>query len=132
LSRSFEATPSLFKSINIIHNIDAFVNNVYIRSVNIAIMNNIIKKMPIDCPSCGERLSISKMNCHACGTEVSGDYDIPHLMRLAPHEIEFAEAFIVAGGSLKEMARLMGASYPKVRNLLDEIIDKLKCMEDRQ
>jgi hypothetical protein len=107
-----------------------FVNNIYICSVNIVIMDNNIKKMPIDCPSCGQRLSISKMNCHSCGTEVSGDYDIPHLMRLSPHAIEFAEAFILAGGSLKEMARQMGASYPKVRNILDEIIDKLKSMEE--
>jgi hypothetical protein len=94
-------------------------------------MDNIVKKMPIDCPSCGERLSISKMNCHACGTEVSGDFDIPRLMRLSPREVEFAESFILAGGSLKEMANRMGASYPKVRNLLDEIIEKLKNMEER-
>ena len=87
------------------------------------------KKMPLNCPSCGERLGISKMNCHSCGTEVSGDYDIPRLMRLSPREVEFAEAFITSSGSLKEMARLMGASYPTVRNLLDEIIDKLKNME---
>jgi hypothetical protein len=92
-------------------------------------MSNNVKKMPINCPSCGERLSISKMECHSCGTEVSGDYNIPHLLRLSPREMDFAESFILAGGSLKEMARLMGASYPKVRNLLDEIIDKLKNME---
>ena len=87
------------------------------------------KKMPLDCPSCGTRLGISKMHCAGCGTEVSGDYDIPHLMRLSPREVEFIEAFVVSSGSLKEMARRMEVSYPTVRNLLDDIIDKLKTME---
>ncbi len=88
------------------------------------------KKMPLSCPSCQTRLGISKMNCPGCGTEVSGNYDIPRLMRLSPREVEFAEAFILSSGSLKEMARQMKASYPTVRNLLDEIIDKLKNMEE--
>lgn len=87
--------------------------------------------MPLNCPSCQTRLGISKMHCPSCGTEISGDYDIPRLMRLSPREVAFAEAFIVSSGSLKEMARLMEVSYPTVRNLLDEIIDKLKKMEEK-
>ena len=87
------------------------------------------KKMPLDCPSCGTRLGIAKMHCAGCGTEISGEYDIPRLMRLAPCEIAFVEAFVASSGSLKEMARRMEVSYPTVRNLLDEIIDKLKNME---
>jgi hypothetical protein len=69
------------------------------------------------------------MHCPGCGTEVSGDYDIPRLMRLAPREIAFVEAFVASSGSLKEMARRLEVSYPTVRNLLDDIIDKLKKME---
>ena len=34
--------------------------------------------------------------------------------------------FIRASGSLKEMAAILGVSYPTVRNRLDEIIGKLK------
>jgi hypothetical protein len=88
------------------------------------------KKMPLNCPSCSSQLGISKMNCPACGTEVSGNYDIPLLMRLSPREVEFVETFVLASGSLKEMARLMGASYPTVRNLLDEIIDKITKLKN--
>jgi hypothetical protein len=87
------------------------------------------KKMPLDCPSCDTRLRIAKMHCAECGTEVSGDYDIPRLMRLTPREIAFVEAFVASSGSLKAMARRMEVSYPTVRNLLDDIIDKLKNME---
>jgi hypothetical protein len=69
------------------------------------------------------------MHCPGCDTSISGNYDIPRLMRLAPREIEFVEAFVASSGSLKEMARRMEVSYPTVRNLLDDIIDKLKNME---
>lgn len=89
------------------------------------------KKMPLDCPSCRTRLRISKMHCPGCDTEVSGDYDIPRLMRLSPREVEFAEAFILSSGSLKEMARRLDVSYPTVRNLLDDIIEKIKSMEEK-
>ncbi len=88
------------------------------------------KKMPLNCPSCQARLRISKMHCPECETEVSGDYDVPRLMRLAPREVEFVEAFVSSSGSLKEMARRMEVSYPTVRNLLDDIIEKLKNMEE--
>jgi hypothetical protein len=87
------------------------------------------KKMPLACPSCGAGLRIAKMHCPACETSVSGDYDIPRLMRLSPREVEFVEAFVASSGSLKEMARRMEVSYPTVRNLLDDIIDKLRKME---
>jgi hypothetical protein len=70
------------------------------------------------------------MHCPECNTEVSGVYDIPRLMRLGQREIAFVEDFVASSGSLKEMARRLEVSYPTVRNLLDDIIDKLKKMEE--
>jgi hypothetical protein len=34
-----------------------------------------------------------------------------------------------ASGSLKEMAKLLGLSYPTVRNRLDETIERIKLAE---
>ena len=34
--------------------------------------------------------------------------------------------FIKSSGSLKDMARTMGLSYPTVRNILDDLIEKLR------
>jgi hypothetical protein len=105
------------------------VNFIYL-CINIIEHSDMEKKMPLNCPSCGTRLGISKMHCSGCGTEVSGDYDIPRLMRLTPREIEFIESFVASSGSLKEMAGRMNVSYPTVRNLLDDIIAKLNKMEN--
>ena len=41
----------------------------------------------------------------------------------------FVIDFIKSSGSLKDMAKSMGVSYPTVRNILDELIDKLIKIE---
>ena len=84
-----------------------------------------MKKLPINCPSCEERLAVKRLRCEACGTDVEGLYTLPALACLSAEDQEFVLAFIKASGSLKEMAKLLGVSYPTVRNRLDEVIDRL-------
>ena len=91
-----------------------------------------IKNLPTTCPSCGSRVRIRSMHCADCGTTIMGDYDLPALMRLAPDELRFVVEFVKSSGSLKEMARKMGLSYPTVRNKLDDIITHLKTFEQHE
>lgn len=55
-----------------------------------------------------------------------GDYLLPALSRLGSEDQQFALAFILGSGSLKEMAKRYGVSYPTVRNRLDDLIARLK------
>jgi hypothetical protein len=57
---------------------------------------------------------------------VHGQFPLPALIRLAPDDQLFAAQFILASGSLKDMAALMKVSYPTVRNRLDDVIAKLQ------
>ena len=66
-----------------------------------------------------------QLACPACKTAVHGDYPLPALSRLGSEDQQFALAFILGSGSLKEMARLYGVSYPTVRNRLDDLIARL-------
>lgn len=70
--------------------------------------------------------------CPACGTAVHGDYPLPGLSRLGSEDQQFALAFILRSGSLKEMARLYGVSYPTVRNRLDDLIARLSAIIESQ
>ena len=81
--------------------------------------------MPTTCPSCAGKLSVRRLRCEACETEVEGLYTLPALVSLDQDEQEFILKFIQASGSLKAMADHMNLSYPTVRNLLDAIIEKL-------
>ena len=87
------------------------------------------KRLPLRCPACEAPLKVAKMVCDQCGTEVSGVFDLPVLTRLTEEEQRFMLEFVKASGSLKDMAKQMGVSYPTVRNYLDDLIEKLNNME---
>lgn len=50
--------------------------------------------------------------------------------KLENEDVEFIKKFILASGSLKEMARQYGVTYPTVRLRLDKLIQKIKVNED--
>ncbi len=91
--------------------------------------NETKKRLPLRCPACEAPLKVAKMVCDSCGTEVSGVFDLPVLTRLSEEEQRFMLEFVKASGSLKDMAKQMGVSYPTVRNYLDDLIEKLNKME---
>ena len=90
------------------------------------------KKLPTRCPSCGGYTQVHSLHCNECGTTITGAYDIPPIMQLSAEEQTFISNFIKCSGSLKQMANDMGLSYPTVRNLLDDIINKLTKLENHE
>jgi hypothetical protein len=72
---------------------------------------------------------VKSLVCEQCATEIQGQYELPPLASLCPEDQAFILDFIKASGSLKEMAKLLGLSYPTVRNRLDEIIERVKLAE---
>ena len=91
-----------------------------------------MKILPKYCPSCSSPLSVKRLHCEACETEVEGLYPLPPLSNLETEEQTFILEFVKASGSLKEMAKLMGVSYPTVRNRLNEIIENIQALEIKQ
>ena len=85
--------------------------------------------LPTECPGCGGLPQIVRLACPACGTSVEGQFGLPLLVRLTPDEQAFVVHFLKTSGSLKEMARIYGLSYPTVRNRLDALIERLAQCE---
>lgn len=92
-------------------------------------MDKIKKRLPLQCPACDAPLKVSRMVCGNCDTAVCGDFDLPLLAALTEKEQLFIIDFVKSSGSLKDMAKNMGVSYPTVRNILDDLIDKLNKIE---
>jgi len=78
------------------------------------------------CPYCFGKMKIQGLRCSACGTEVASEFSLSALTDLSIEQQEFIIQFVIASGSLKEMARILGVSYPTVRARLDRIIEALK------
>ncbi len=88
-------------------------------------------KLPIQCPSCQNPLSVTQLTCNDCNTSVSGNYILPLLLQIPEEEQNFILQFFLTSGSLKEMAAQMGNSYPTVRNKLDDIIQKINNLKSK-
>lgn len=88
-------------------------------------------KIPNICPSCESRLKVSELVCDECQTKVSGSFPLPVFMQLSPKEQEFVLQFFLHSGSLKEMAKQVGVSYPTLRNQLDDMIEKTVQLKKR-
>ena len=100
--------------INIIDVIVCFIRiYLYFCIINEDDMNEVKKRLPLQCPSCDAPLKVGRLFCEECNTE----------------EQQFVLDFVKSSGSLKDMAKNIGVSYPTVRNMLDDIIDKLTKMD---
>lgn len=88
--------------------------------------------LPTYCPSCQAQLKVKCLKCESCGTEVNGSYDLPVLALLSEDDQQFILRFVKNSGSLKDMASQMKLSYPTVRNLLNDIINKISSNESNK
>ncbi len=87
-------------------------------------------KIPSQCPSCDHSLQVTELKCPGCSTRVNGDYSMPIFNYLSPEEQTFILDFFKESGKLNTMAKQHKMSYPTMRNKLDDLINKLKKMEN--
>ena len=78
------------------------------------------------CPICQGKLRVIKLKCNSCKTSIEGNFITSSLLNLPSAHQEFIELFVLSSGSLKEMSRRLGVSYPTVRSRLNEIISALE------
>ena len=56
----------------------------------------------------------------------------PWVAELEDEDLAFVKKFILASGSLKEVASVYGVSYPTVRLRLDRLIEKIRLGEQAE
>lgn len=74
---------------------------------------------PSNCPVCGETMEIVKLKCNKCGCELSGSFAPCRFCMLEEKHMQFVETFLRCRGSIKEMEKKLGVSYPTVKNMMD-------------
>lgn len=78
------------------------------------------------CPYCDNSMQVTQMACSHCEVAVDGDFPSSRLAHLPTEHQRFIEMFVLASGSLKEIATKTGVSYPTVRSRLDKVIAALR------
>ncbi len=54
------------------------------------------------------------------------------LAGLSDEDVSFVKRFVLASGSLKELAKAYGITYPTVRIRLDRLIEKVKVLDSQE
>ena len=82
-------------------------------------------KAPRKCMVCGGTMHVTRMKCDNCASELSGNFTPCRFCSLDAQNLAFLEIFIKNRGSIKDIEREMGISYPTVRNNLDNLLSAL-------
>jgi hypothetical protein len=73
------------------------------------------------CPACGGIIVVTECKCTNCQLLMRGEFGTGELSSLSDNQMTFVKVFLRARGNLTEVEKLLGISYPTIRNKLDEI-----------
>jgi hypothetical protein len=73
------------------------------------------------CPACGGPIIITECKCTRCQLQMRGAFLPGRFSTLSEDQLTFIRVFLRARGNLSEMERILGISYPTIRNKLEEI-----------
>lgn len=82
-------------------------------------------KILSQCPVCSGKLKAVKLKCNDCSTNIENEFNLSKFDYLSIEQLNFIETFVRCRGSIKEVERELGISYPTVRAKLDEVIESL-------
>jgi hypothetical protein len=77
----------------------------------------------------GHPLIVERVRLAESGIAVEGNFELPQLAKLAMDDQIFVTAFVRSHGSIKEMERIFGVSYPTIKARLTRIADSLEFVE---
>lgn len=69
----------------------------------------------------GAKLVVERVRLPETGITVEGSFDLPPLAQLNLDDQVFVAAFVKSHGSIKEMERLFGVSYPTIKSRLNRL-----------
>lgn len=80
---------------------------------------------PRNCPVCGGVLTLTRLSCSACETELSGNFESCEFCALSAEERDVLRVFLASRGNMKDLERHLGVSYPTARARFDALLAKL-------
>jgi len=80
---------------------------------------------PSKCPVCGYGMHITHLHCERCSTELTGQFSPCRFCVLEEKHMTFIETFLRSRGSIKDVEKALGVSYPTVKNMLESALNAL-------
>ena len=81
----------------------------------------------------GAQIVVERVRLAGSDVSIEGSFEPPPLARLAADDQVFVAAFVRSHGSIKQMEKYFGVSYPTIKNRLNRIGEALSFVEiDRE
>ena len=77
----------------------------------------------------GEPIVVERVRLTERDVAIEGRFELPQLARLSSEDQVFVVAFVRSHGSIKEMERVSGVSYPTIKARLTRIAGSLEFVE---
>jgi hypothetical protein len=77
----------------------------------------------------GEPILVERVRLAGRDVRIEGRFEPPPLARLAAEDQVFVAAFVKCHGSIKQMEKYFGVSYPTIKNRLNRIGEGLAFVE---
>jgi hypothetical protein len=77
----------------------------------------------------GQPFVVERVRLVGSGVVVEGQFEPPQLAQLSVDDQVFVAAFVRSHGSIKEMERIFGVSYPTVKARLNRIAEQLEFVD---
>lgn len=74
----------------------------------------------------GKEIVVTRVEVVDAGIALEGEFELPPLIKLSIEDQVFIATFVGVHGSIKEMEKLFGISYPTVKARLRKITEQLK------
>ena len=77
----------------------------------------------------GRPVAVERVRLTENGAALEGSWELPSLARLTAEDQVFVTGFVRSHGSIKEMERVFGVSYPTIKSRLNRIAGSLDFVE---
>ena len=77
----------------------------------------------------GHRVLVERVRIAEKDIAIEGSFELPQLARISVDDQIFITAFVRSHGSIKEMERIFGVSYPTIKSRLTRIANSLEFVE---
>src|SRR5579862_8587224 len=77
----------------------------------------------------GRAFVVERVRLAGSGIAIDGEFELPQLAQLNVEDQVFVTAFVRCHGSIKEMERIFGVSYPTIKSRLTRIAGGLEFVE---
>jgi len=77
-------------------------------------------------------IEVERIRLVETGVAIEGPFTLPPLAQLAAEDQVFVAAFVRCHGSIKQMEKYFGVSYPTIKNRLNKIGSQLSFVEIEQ